>query len=145
TAPTMSLGGGTFDTGGTSQTLGALTMTASSIIDLASGASILAFANTSASSWTGSLSIYNWSGTPFTGGGTDQLYFGNTSSGLTGAQLNQISFYSDAGNSLFGGGAAILSSGEVVPIPEPSTWLAAALAVGVIGHSQRRRFDVAKG
>jgi hypothetical protein len=29
--------------------------------------------------------------------------------------------------------------GEVVPVPEPSTWLGAALALGAIGFTQRRR------
>ena len=52
--------------------IGALTLSASSIINMGSGSSIIAFAGSSAQTWTGTLSIYNWSGTPVTGGGTDQ-------------------------------------------------------------------------
>jgi hypothetical protein len=29
---------------------------------------------------------------------------------------------------------------DLVPVPEPGTWCAAALAFGVVGYSQRRRF-----
>jgi fibronectin-binding autotransporter adhesin len=149
-AATMTLNGGTFNTGGLSEHgasnntagIGALTLQSSSIIDMGSASSIIAFANSSGQSanWSGTLSIYNWSGTPFTGGGTDQLYFGNDSTGLTGSQLADIVFYSDAGSTLYGGGTAtILSNGEVVPVPEPSTWGASALALGVLLISQRKR------
>ena len=72
-AATMTLNGGTFNTNGTNQTLGALTLQSSSIINLGSGSSVLAFANSSAQTWTGTLNIYNWSGSN-SGGGTDQLF-----------------------------------------------------------------------
>jgi hypothetical protein len=87
----MTLNGGTFNTSGLSEHelsgatvtpgIGALTLSSSSIIDLGSGASILAFANSSAQTWTGTLSIYNWSGISVAGKGTDQLYFGTDSTG----------------------------------------------------------------
>jgi hypothetical protein len=74
------------------------------------------------------------------GKGTDQLYFGTDSTGLTLPQLSQISFYSDSGTTFLGtGGFTIGMDGELGPVPEPSTWVAAALAFGYIGFTQRRR------
>src|SRR4029077_8930604 len=146
---TMTLGGGTFNTGGLSEHgvnnnsagIGAVAMAASSIIDLGSGASILAFDNSSGNTWTGTLHVYDYSGTPFTGNGADQLYFGNNTSGLTAGQLLQINFYSDAGTTFLGfGGWGTDSDGEVVPVPEPSTWIGGALAVATVSFSQRKRF-----
>jgi hypothetical protein len=146
----MTLGGGTFNTGGLSEHglnnnsagIGALTLQSSSVIDLANSASIIAFANSSGATWSGTLSIYNWSGTPLTGGGTDQLYFGNDATGLTLGQLADFQFYSDAGLTPYLAGAVILADGEVVPtaIPEPSTWIGAALALAAVGVMGRKRF-----
>jgi autotransporter-associated beta strand protein len=144
TAP-FTLAGGTLDTGGLSETLGALTLTADSVINLGSGASILTFADSSASSW-GSfrLSIYNWSGTTFTGGGTDQLRF--TGNGLTTAQLGQIDFFSgttlDSKISITGAfpaNAFVGGMGEVAPVPEPSTVMAAIGLLGLTGLGARLR------
>ena len=148
---TMTLNGGTFNTVGFSEhglsgvtvtpRIGALTLSSNSIIDLRAGTSILAFANSSAQTWSGTLSIYNWSGNPVVGQGTDQLYFGTGSTGLTATQLTQIAFYSDSGTN-FLGSAGFMSGldGEVGPVPEPATWFAAALVAGAITWSQRRRF-----
>jgi len=145
-AATMTLNGGIFDTGGLSEHgasnntagIGALTLQSSSIINMGSGSSIVAFANSSAQTWTGTLSIYNWSGTPLTGGGTDQLYFGSDGTGLTSSQLAEINIYSDSGTS-FLGAAIILADGEIVPVPEPATWFAGSLAfIGLVGMSRRR-------
>ena len=141
-----------FNTGGLSEHgannntpgIGALTLSSSSIIDLSNGASIIAFANSSAKTWTGTLSIYNWSGTPITGNGTDQVYFGSDATGLNATQLNQISFYSDSGTTFLGTGIFGTDlDGEVVPtaVPEPSTWIGAALALGAVGVTQRKRFN----
>jgi autotransporter-associated beta strand protein len=146
----MTLNGGTFDTAGLSEHglagstvipgTGAVTLSSNSIIDLGGGASVIAFANSSAQTWTGTLSIYNWSGTAVTGNGTDQLYFGTDATGLTATQLGQIAFYSDAGTTFLGtGGYASELDGEIVPVPEPGTWSAAILALGVLGFSQLRR------
>ena len=151
---TMALNGGTFNSGGLSEHglmnntpgIGALTLNASSIIDMGNAASIVAFASSILSTWspTATLSIYNWSGTPATGGGTDQLYFGNLLGGLSSVQLAQFQFYTGAGTGAFLPGAIQLSDGEVVPtimtpVPEPSTWLAAALTLGLVLWTQRRR------
>jgi autotransporter-associated beta strand protein len=148
---TMKLNGGTFNTGGLSEHgaanndfgIGALTLQSSSIIDMASGASIIAFANSSLQTWTTgqTLSIWNWSGTTITGGGTDQLYFGNTIAGLTPAQLLEFQFYSDNGQTAFTPGGVILNTGEIVPVPETSTWVAGALALLAIGYTQRKKLS----
>src|SRR6185369_11305427 len=102
-------GGGKFDTGGFNQALNTLTMAAPSTIDLGTGVSILNFADSHTIGWAdGLLTIANWSGTPGTGAGTDQLIFGTTTGGLNATQLSQIHF---AGFN----GATILANGEVVP------------------------------
>lgn len=119
----ISLDGGTFRTASTVEGApstpgaGIVSMGASSFIDLV-GTSLLAFANSSGAPWTGTLNIYNYTGTPITGGGAEGIYFGSDASGLTPAQLSQISFFSDAGVTPLDS-AGILSTGEVVPVPEP--------------------------
>jgi autotransporter-associated beta strand protein len=141
----ITLNGGRFNSAGLTEGgasapgMGALTLLSSSIIDLGNAASLLAFANSSAETWAGTLSIHNWTGTIGNGNGTDQLYFGSDSTGLTGTQLSQILFFSDGGTTLLGSGQ-ILGDGEVVPVPEPTTWAAGALAFGAIAFLQRRRF-----
>jgi autotransporter-associated beta strand protein len=148
---TMMLNGGTFNTAGLSEHglsgatvtpgIGALTLSSNSIIDLGAGASILAFASSSTQTWLGTLSIYNWSGTPVVGKGTDQLYFGTDSTGLTAEQLSQIAFYSDSGGTFLGSAGFVSGmDGEIGPVPEPATWFAAALVAGAMIWSQRRRF-----
>src|SRR5256714_2873325 len=127
--------------------MGALTLQSSSIIDLSNGASIIAFANSAlqAANWSGTLSIYNWTGNTITGNGTDQLYFGTNATGLTPTQLLQISFYSDSGSTFLGFGSwGTDLDGEVVPlaaVPEPGTWIGAALALGAIAFTQRNRLS----
>jgi Passenger-associated-transport-repeat len=123
---------------------GALDLTSNSIIDLAS-TSLIHFLASGGQSWSGTLSIYNWSGTPVTGGGAEQILFGtNTSTAsLTQAQLDQISFYSGSGTGFLGTGSwATVGNGEIVPtaIPEPGTWLAGGLIAVSLLITQRRRF-----
>jgi hypothetical protein len=156
--PGITVGNGKINAGGTSQGtggtpatpssgsigLGALTMNSSSVIDL-TGTSVLHFSDSSAKTWTGTLSIWDWSGTPTTGGGAEQILFGGTATGLSAGQLLQISFYSDNGNTFISNTALILADGEIVPgpvnpVPEPSTWIGGALALLAVGYTQRRRF-----
>jgi hypothetical protein len=82
---------------------------------------VLAFANSTAEAWDGATKLFvtNWNGS-LTGGGDDQLRFGNDASALTAAQLNQIRFVNPSG---FPPGeflAQILDTGEVVPKPSPA-------------------------
>jgi hypothetical protein len=134
------LSNGTFDTAGTSETAGVFSLEGASVIDLGNLSSILRFAVSSGQTWSGTLSIYNWSGSD-TGGGPDQLYFGASSAGLTSLQLAQISFYSDNGSN-FLGSAQILADGEVVPamgaVPEPATYFLIALGAAALGWNQLR-------
>ena len=138
--------------------LGALTLTTSfspfsppvSTINL-TGTDVLHFDNSSLAIWAAgqTLAIYNWNGTPVTGGGSEQLLFGTDPTGLTPAQLAQIAFYSDSGTNFLGfGGWATSLNGEVVPlapIPEPSTWIGAALAFGAVAFTLRRRLRRMEG
>ena len=111
----VNLAGGTLAlTGTASETAGVLICGAgTSIMDFGAGSGILNFADSSSAAWAGNLQIINWSGST-NGGGTDRLFVGSTSGGLTPAQLQAIVFVNPMGtNGNFG--AAILSSGEVVP------------------------------
>jgi len=146
---TMTLNGGTFNTGGLTEAggstgtrtagIGALTLTANSTIDFGTGNSIIEFAGLGAhTAGTGAdLAILNWTGTLFTPGGTDQLLFAGTVTDFTSKfDQSDVSF-----NGIQGYSAIQIAAGyyEIVAVPEPSTWLAAALALGAIGFSRRKR------
>ncbi len=134
----LDLAGGRLDAGGFAQgsdgtTLGTLTLSADSIIDM-TGSSTLFFADSSGTSWPGdfSLSIYNWDA-------GDRINFGSAS-GLDESQLGKISFYSGSGSGLLQNGmAGLLANGDLVPVPEPSTAFAAITLLGALGCSGRRR------
>ena len=142
----LTLDGGTIAVSGSgvSDAVGVLTLNSNSVIDLASdaGARSLSFADSSAASWTGTLSIWNWNGTNMYGtsygSGDRQVFFGNSASGLGSAQLNQISFYSDSGSS-FIGTAFIRSTGEIAAVPEPETYAAAALLLLALAFQAYRQ------
>jgi autotransporter-associated beta strand protein/T5SS/PEP-CTERM-associated repeat protein len=135
----VELNGGTFHTGGFNETLGTMTLGASSIIDFGSGTSTLVFADSSALTWTGTLEIHNWSGDAY-GGGTDRLFFGNAATGLTADQLARIVWKNP-----FGMGdvtaSVIYANGEVVPVPEPGTIAAVLGLIGFVGWRERRRIS----
>jgi hypothetical protein len=116
----MTLGGGTFQTAGFSEQLGTLALTANSLIDLGASASILKYAASSAVAWTGGtiLTVTNWNGS-YSGGGAEQLIFGSASSALTSGQVSQIRFANPPGFPAGTYAAAILSTGEVVPLTAP--------------------------
>ncbi|MHA3770792.1 beta strand repeat-containing protein [Verrucomicrobiota bacterium sgz303538] len=126
---TLTLGTGTFDTNGFSETLGALTLNGAGLLELGLGTSVLHFADSTLAVWFGSLSITNWSGS-VNGGGTDQIFFGNNNSALTPEQIGLISFVDPFGPGSGTIGARMLPSGELVAIPEPST---AAVLLGGLG------------
>jgi len=146
-AGSMTLGGGTFATGGFGQgsgMLGTLTLSTTSTIDLGAGTSVVHYAASNGQAWTGELVVLNWNGTIGSGGGTDQLFFGSSTTGLTSSQVNEIVFENPngvAGNY----SAEILNTGEVVafkPIPEPGTFAAGGLLMGLAAWWERRRRQV---
>ncbi|MDF3129116.1 autotransporter-associated beta strand repeat-containing protein [Kiritimatiellaeota bacterium B1221] len=119
------LGGGTFDTGGFSETLDTLTLNSNSILDFGAGASALAFADSSAISWTGTLTLANFDI------GTDTLRFGTSDSSLTEGQLSSISWT--------GGAASLDTDGYLVAIPEPSTFMLVGVFMFALVGSARAR------
>ena len=135
----ITLAGGTLRTDGLSETVGALTLSASSVIDMGAGAGVLRFADSHLASWTGALSIYNWTDSPV----ADRLFFGNSSGGLTAGQLSQINFFSGAGSGFLGNGA-ILGTGEIVPVPEPSSVFLTLGLLSLAGWRERGRFSRAR-
>ena len=113
----MTLGGGMFQTAGFSEQLGTLKLTANSAIDLGASASVLKFAASSGVAWTGGtiLTVTNWSGS-IIGGGAEQVVFGSSSSGLSASQVSQVRFANPPGFPAGSYAAAMLASGEVVPL-----------------------------
>lgn len=133
------LNGGTFSTGDTtgfSEKLGTLTLSANSTINLGTGIHLLQFDDSSALAWSGTLTIYGWTGTIGTTGTQGKIFFGSNASGLTALQLAQISFNG------FGPGAILLSSGELVPvaIPEAGPVFAAIALAALFAWRERKRF-----
>jgi autotransporter-associated beta strand protein len=132
-------GNGLFDTRGFNEATGAFTLSGDGRIDLGNGASVLRFADSSAFPWTsGILTIAGWSGT-VTGGGVDQLYFGNSAAALTAVQLAQIRFLDPTGFAPGSYPAQILATGELVVIPEPGTVGLVLLCAGGRLLLRRRR------
>jgi autotransporter-associated beta strand protein len=129
----MTLNGGTFATGGFNQTLNTLTLSSASTLDFGSGTSALVFADSSAITWSGTLTLTNFDV------GTDSLKFGTSSIGLTATQLSDIAI---SGYTVTG----LDSSGflQVSAIPEPATYAAILGGLVLVGAviSRRRRAQV---
>ena len=136
----LTLNSATFNTNGFDEALGALLLQGSSDFDLGNGDSVIAFADSSGQGWTAGQTflVLNWTGS-LSGGGTDQLIFGSDASGLTSGQLSQVTFRDP--NGVSGDFAAqILGTGEVVPVPEASTYaLVLGLVAGVYLIYRRRK------
>jgi autotransporter-associated beta strand protein len=121
--------------------LGPLTSQNASVIDTGSGtASVLHFANSSAATWSGTLQVLQWAGSP-TGGSGDQILFGTSAAGLTASQLARVSFVDPAGFAAGSYAARILPTGEIVPVPEPTTVGLLAVTAGGLLARRRRRVD----
>ncbi len=136
---TSSTAAATLLTNNTNQQMGVFTLSGNAVIDFNlsghTGAVSLKFADSSAvsSSWNGTLSIDNWVSNG------DHLFFGNgTGTGLTQAQLNMITFYSDGGSSSLGT-ATFAAGGEVVPVPEPAGLLTLLGGAGLLLGLRRRQ------
>ncbi len=126
-------GGGTLRMAGFSDSFGALTLAAgASVLDLSGGDSVTTFTLTSATAWTGSLSILGWA----SASGAERVEF---TLGLTTDRLAAITFDNPVG---FEPGiyTSKLVGIEVMPdvlIPEPSSVL--LLAAGAVTAGFRRR------
>jgi fibronectin-binding autotransporter adhesin len=133
----MSLGPGTFATGGYSETLGLLTLTANSTLDLGSGdTSFLNFGNSSSQPWSGTLLIVNYLDS------SEKIYFGTTSGGLTQGQLDSINWQDP-----FGPGSGLVL-GSIIdfdgrirprPVPEPATIFTVLLLSAGLLYRERKR------
>jgi hypothetical protein len=125
-ASKLVLNGGTFDTGGFSDTLSALLLGGSAAIDFGfSDAVSLVFGDSHLELWGGgTLNVINF--TP----GADTLRFGTTASALTSSQLLQIT--------LNGMPATITSTGYL-QIPEPGVLVSILSGLGMLGFRHRHR------
>ena len=151
----INLGGGTLAVSGNfNQNVGALTLSADSIIDLNGFSGILRFSGLSWASGASNatLAIWNWSG--ITEWGTkvndwqnpSQVVFANNAN-LTAENLAKISFYSGGNNSGFVGNAfaqSFTESGfeghQIIAVPETEAYVSAvALLAGIVVQHLRRR------
>jgi|GEM_PF-2013328 len=127
----MVLGGGTFATGGFSETLNTLTLSSSSSIDFGSGTSALIFADSSSIGWTGTLTLMNFDV------GTDSLNF-TSSTGLTGTQLSEISLPGYTASGLDTNGNVTFSA-----VPEPGAMALLVTGMGCVVLFARRKRHIA--
>ena len=145
----INLGGGTLALNGNfNQNVGALTLSADSIIDLNGFSGILRFSGLSWASGASNstLSIWNWSGPPVNDFYSSHVVFANNAN-LTAENLAKISFYSGGNNSGFIGNAFTqpfsdpgFSGIEIIAVPEPETYFyAVALLAGLVVQYLRRR------
>jgi len=124
---TMTLSGGTFRTGGFSDTIGALTLSNSTVssLDFGSGTSVLLFSGITADA--GTLNITNWTL------GSDSLRF-TSNTNLLASRFT-----------VNGGAAAILDNHSVTGyyevVPEPATWALLAFSLTTVMVMRRRRRD----
>ena len=146
----VTLAGGTLAVNGTfNESVGLLTLSANSVIDLNSYNGTLRFSGVSAS-WapTANLSIWNWNGinrynTPVGDGANNRHVVFTDATGLD-SYLSRISFYSDNGTSFAGNAFEVsgFSGGgtEIIAVPETETYFyAVALLAGVVVQYIRRR------
>ena len=131
----VNFNGGTLNTGGFSDTVGALTLTANSVLDFGTTNNVhLQF---SSAAWTGgALTVNNWTGTDFATGNPDQFLVASAGP-LDSSFVAQISFTGH------GTGAVAFNVGgglyEIVPVPEPTTVLGALGLLAFLAYRERRR------
>jgi hypothetical protein len=150
-AAAVNLGGGAFETGGFSQGdaatvgLGALTVSANSVIDFGGGSgSVLMFAGVG-SHPAGTLSIENWNGTPDQAGGASSdrfLFDGNSADLLTFEGLyaqSDVSFDGVQGYDAIQVDPAHFEIVAAVPEPSSAALLGASGLLALAGFRRRRR------
>ena len=101
---------GNLSSGGFNQTLGAITLSGNSIINLGTGSHALTFPDCSTSFWdpTKTLVVKGWTGAAGVSGTAGKIFFGSNAAGLSATQLGLISFQGYVG-------ALLLPTGELVP------------------------------
>jgi hypothetical protein len=109
--------GGTLAVSVSQNSMGQLGLSANGTISLGNQPLVLRFADSSLLNWDSNsqLTIEGWNGS-YSGNSSNQIYFGNSSGGLTPSQLSQVTFLNPAGAPPGNSDAQILSSGEVVPV-----------------------------
>lgn len=134
-------GNATLATNSHTDTVGTLTLTGNSTIDMSNWGpgSTIHFADSSAIDWSTNIlyiTNYNYYSD------NDYIYFGTNSSGLSAEDIGQIRFVNPLGMDPGVYGARILADGRIVPIvPEPSTIIGALLliAFAIWRYFHRRR------
>lgn len=129
-AASLTLAGGTFNTGGFSEGsdsadgIGALTLTAASTLNFGSGASVITFAGFVPGGNV--LTILNWTE------GSDQLIFSEN-------QFGNLAFFSFNG---MGAAQNDLGGGfyEIVPVPEPTTIICGIILAGIVLWRDQKYF-----
>jgi autotransporter-associated beta strand protein len=146
----INLNGGRMAVSGNfSETVGALTLSANSTLDFSGFVGTLRFSGVGSWASGANLAIWNWSGRTYWGTDVNNypdssnLVFTTVTSNLTN-NLNNISFYSDSGNSFVGNGFEVsgFSGGgsEIIAVPETETYFyAVALLAGLVVQYIRRR------
>jgi len=131
----MNLAGGTLAfSGNINETIGALTLSANSTIDMGGGNIALEFSNMVAGlTNTTRLNIYNY--TLY----SDHIYF--TSNTNLSSSLQYISFYSDFGTTFIGNSfiSSVTPPWQVQPVPEPETWATATILLAGAGFAWARK------
>jgi autotransporter-associated beta strand protein len=142
----VTMSGGRLNTGGFSDSMGALAVTADSVLDF--GTSNTVRLQFSSASWTGgTLNILNWTGSPSSTGNADQFLIG--SGPVSSDFLNEITFDGYASGAIAlprGGGLYEISpisfgspASPLTPVPEPGTIFGAAALIMFVGWRERRR------
>lgn len=144
-AASFTLGGGSLNLGGLSEGaagtngVGALTLTATSTIEFGTAATtnLIQFNGLGTHTTGAIMQITNWQGIPNSANGGDQLLFAGSSASFTSAyQQSEVSFNGSFGYDVMDFGSYY----EVfAPVPEPSTWAAAAMSLVFVGWTQRWR------
>jgi hypothetical protein len=108
----FTLDGSSWWEGTSAQQFGPLQLNSAASLGFAFNSGVVRFANSSGRTWPGGalLQIAQWNGS-INGGGAQQVFFGNNSSGVTTSQLARIRFSYQEGNYP----ALILPTGEIVP------------------------------
>lgn len=135
----ITFAGGTLNANNRSETFGALNLTGLSILNLLDDATDadLTFASFGSLGGGGGLTINGWKGEGFfsqsPGGTGDRLFIGGL---LSQQQLDSILF---AGAPTVSGKAYQLPSGEIIPVPEPTTWALLGASIAAIPFMRRKR------